>query len=263
MDTWDSAGKYESCMGRWSRVVAHEFIDWLRPASGLSWLDIGCGPGALSSVIVDRARPSLLAGLDTAVAYVAAAQRRFAGHPASFNAGDAQRLPFADGSFDRAVSGLNLNFLPDAATGVSEMRRVVRPGGAVALYVWDYAAGMQFIRLFWEAAAAADPSAEALGEARRFHLTNPDALRTLFAEASLDEIDIRPIEIATPFPTFDAYWESFLTGQGPANAYALSLTAEEQQTFRACLQDIAPRDEDGAVRLTATAWAVRGTVPAA
>ena len=262
MDAWDSAGKYENYMGRWSRIVAQEFIDWLQPSPGLSWLDIGCGPGALSSVIADQAHPGLLAGLDTAVAYVAAAQRRFAGHPALFTTGDAQQLPFADEAFERAVSGLNLNFLPDAATGVSEMRRVVRPEGSIALYVWDYAAGMQFLHLFWEAATAADPSAEGLGEARRFHVANPDALRSLFVEASLDEIDVRAIEVSTPFPTFDAYWESFLTGQGPANAYVHSLTAEKRQTFRACLQEIAPQEDDGAVRLTATAWAIRGTVPA-
>ena len=261
MDAWDSADRYENYMGRWSQAVARHFLDWLAPTAALSWLDIGCGPGALSSAVVDQARPGTLAGLDTSTAYVAAAQRRFAGHDTVFVSGDAQRLPFADATFDAAVSGLNLNFLPDAATGISEMRRVMRPGGTVALYVWDYAKGMQFIRLFWEAAKVADPAAGGADEGKRFLVSSPDALRTLFEDASLAEVDVRAIDIPTPFPSFAAYWDSFFAGQGPAAGYIHSLTEEQLREFRPRLEELVPVAADGSLELTARAWAVRGIVP--
>lgn len=261
MDAWDSADRYENYMGRWSQAVAIHFLDWLGLAEAFSWLDIGCGPGALSSAVVDRARPSSLAGLDTSTAYVAAAQRRFAGRNAIFVSGDALRLPFPDATFDAAVSGLNLNFLPDAATGISEMRRVVRRGRTVALYVWDYAKGMQFLRLFWDAAKLADPAAGGADEGKRFLVSSPDELRTLFENAPLTDVDVRAIDIPTPFPSFDAYWNSFLTGQGSAAGYIRSLTEQQLREFRPRLEDIAPVAADGSLELTARAWAIRGIVP--
>ena len=159
-----------------------------------------------------------------------------------FEAGDAQALPLADSAVDVAVSGLVLNFVPDPARALGEMARVVRPGGAVALYVWDYAGEMQLMRRFWDAATALDPSAEELDEGVRFPICRPEPLAALFADAGLEAVATRPIEVATVFADFDDYWSPFLGGQGPAPGYCMSLPrAAAGSAARAAAHDPARR----------------------
>jgi ubiquinone/menaquinone biosynthesis C-methylase UbiE len=165
---WTAGDSYEAYVGRWSRLVAREFIEWLRLPAQLRWLDVGCGTGALSETILACAAPAELLGIDPSEEFVAAASDRLQGKWARLQIGEARALPLEDAAFDVVVSGLVLNFVPTPATAVAEMRRVVRAGGTVALYVWDYAREMQMMRHFWNAAVALDPSARPLDEAERF-----------------------------------------------------------------------------------------------
>ena len=162
-------------------------------------------------------------------------------------------------SYDVAVSGLCLNFVPEPEQAVAEMVRAVRPGGTVATYVWDYAAGMEMIRYFFEAAAALRPEAAELDEGRRFPLCRPEALRQLFEGAGLRDVVTRAIEVPTVFESFEDYWEPFLGGQGPAPGYAASLDPDDLEALRRELRRRLPRSAGGAIALGARAWAVRGT----
>lgn len=161
-DAWLAGDRYESYIGRWSRLVAVRFIEWLDPAPDLHWLDVGCGTGALSVAILESAEPRAVQGLDPSAAFVSHAKAHVADSRASFEVGDAQALPFGAGIFDMAVSGLVLNFVSDQGAALQEMRRVVKPGGIAALYAWDYAARMEMVRYFWDGAIAQDASAEPL-----------------------------------------------------------------------------------------------------
>jgi SAM-dependent methyltransferase len=177
---------------------------------------------------------------------------------ARFAVGDARALPVPPAAFDATVSGLVLNFVPAPAAAVAEMARVTRPDGAVAAYVWDYAGEMQLMRHFWAAAAALDPAARELDEGRRFPLCRPAPLAALFGAAGLTAVAVRAIDVPTHFRDFDDYWTPFLGGQGPAPGYCLSLGEEQRARLRERLRAGLPVDPDGAIRLIARAWAVRG-----
>lgn len=226
---------------------------------GRRWLDVGCGTGALTSTILDRAEPASVEGVDPSEGYLKAARGRMDDERVIFHLGDALALPVPDRSVDAVVSGLVLNFVPDPSAAMIEAVRVARPGGTVAAYVWDYADGMQLMRAFWDAAVALDPSAAALDEGARFPLCRPEALHALFSAAGLAEVEVRPVDVATPFRDFDDYWSPFLGGQGPAPGYAVSLTHERREALRKRLRSSLPIRVDGSIELTARAWAVRGT----
>jgi SAM-dependent methyltransferase len=179
-----------------------------------------------------------------------------------FKTGDARELPFEEEEFDAAVSGLALNFIPDPAKALSEMRRAVRRGGTVAAYVWDYSGEMQLMRRFWEAAAALDPTAEKLDEGHRFPICKPERLQTLFTRAGLGDVQDRAIDVPTVFRDFDDYWTPFLGGQGPAPGYCVSLSEDKRAALRERLRAELAAEADGSIHLTARAFAVRGRRPA-
>ncbi len=257
-DTWVSGDAYEPYVGRWSRLVAREFLGWLAVAPGSYWLDIGCGTGALSQTILQVAAPAQVKGIDRSDGYVSYVQERVQDNRAHFAVEDAQALSDKPASFDAAVSGLMLNFIPQPERAVSEMARVVKPGGVVAAYVWDYAGKMQLMRHFWDAAAALDPNGFDLDEGRRFPLCQPDSLARLFRAAGLSEVAVRAIDIATDFRDFDDYWLPFLGGQGAAPSYAMSLSEAKRAALRERLRAALPFALDGSISLEARAWAVRG-----
>ena len=257
MDTWNQGDSYESYMGRWSRLLAHRFIDWLALPAGYDWLDVGCGTGALASAIAESAGPHRISGIDPSPGFIEEA-RRTLGESPDLRVGDAQELPFVENEFDASVSGLALNFIADPEIAVREMRRVTRGGGTVAAYVWDYGAGMEMIRKFWDAAVYLDPTVTSLDEASRFPLCREEALSQLFTESGLQEVRATALEITTTFQGFDDFWRPFLGGQGPAPSYVLSLDEPARLRLETRLRDDLPGE--GEINLTARAWAVGGTV---
>ena len=257
-DTWTTGAAYEPFVGRWSRLVAREFLAWLAVPPGGHWLDVGSGTGALSQVILETADPRAVKGIDRSEGFVAFARAQVLDERASFETGDAQALPVATADYDVAVSGLVLNFVPLPERMLAEMARAVKPGGTVALYVWDYAGKMQLLRHFWDAAAALDPAAVELDEGRRFPVCHPERLAELFRGAGLEGVETRPIDVPTHFRDFDDYWQPFLGGQGPAPGYAMALSEERRAALREHLRAALPTAIDGTIPLVARAWAVRG-----
>lgn len=257
---WGSGDAYEKYMGRWSRQIAPRFLDWLSPASDEEWLDIGCGTGALSSAILTKCAPRRVVGADTSDAFVAVAlsqirDSRF--HPCT---GNATALPFDDDEFTIAVSGLVLNFIKDSEKAISEMARVVRPGGLVALYVWDYAGHMQIMRYFFDAAAESDIRARDFDDGVKAPICRPRPLSSLFTRMGLVEIDVQGIDIPTAFADFDDYWTPFLGGTGSAPKYYASLTSDAQNQLRDAVRRRLPTGPDGEILLAVRAWAVKGRV---
>jgi SAM-dependent methyltransferase len=257
-DTWSSGDAYEPYVGRWSRLVARKFLDWLGVTLGSHWLDVGCGTGALSQTILQVAAPAQVKGIDRSEGYVAHAKEHAPDPRATFEVGDAQALGLETASYDAAVSGLVLNFIPQPERAVNEMTRVVRSGGIVACYVWDYAGRMQLMRHFWDAAEALDPNAFELDEGRRFPLCQPKPLTELFQSTGLKNVEVRAIDIPTDFKDFDDYWSPFLGGQAPAPGYAMSLSEERRAALRERIRARLPFAPDGSIPLVARAWAVRG-----
>lgn len=257
-DKWSAGDAYEPYVGRWSRLVAADFLDWLSVPTDARWLDVGCGTGALSETILGRTSPRQVTGVDPTEGFIAFARSRLLDPRIEFRIGDARALPVQDGAFDAAVGGLMLNFVPEPDKALADMRRAVRPGGTVAVYVWDYAGEMQLMRRFWDAAVALDPAASKLDEGRRFPLCRPEALNALFAEAGFADTETRSIDVATVFQDFDDYWTPFLGGQGPAPGYCISLSETKRETLREKLRAELPKAADGSIHLKARAFAARG-----
>jgi len=231
-EVWASGDFYEVYVGRWSRLVAQEFLRWLAFPENSQWLDVGSGTGILSQTILATANPGKLKGIDRSERFVEFARKQVSHPNIEFEVGDAQGLPVGSETYDAAVSGLVLNFVHQPNQMVSEMKRAVRKGGTVALYVWDYARKMQFMRHFWNAAAALDPDAHDLDEGRRSPICNPQPLTELFQDAGLSEIETCPIDISTDFRDFDDFWSPFLGAQGPAPSYTMSLSDERRSQLR-------------------------------
>jgi SAM-dependent methyltransferase len=209
--------------------------------------------------VLAQAEPASVEGVDTSEAFVEFAAAHVTDPRASFAVADAQVLDRPDASFDAVASSLVLNFLPDPAAGAAEMRRVVRPGGVVAGYVWDYAGEMQLMRRFWDAAAELDPAAAELDEGIRMSGCNPADLEALFSGAGLAAVETRAIDVPTVFADFDDYWSPFEGGQGPAPGYCVSLPADRRAALRERLRQTLQTGPDGSISLIARAWAVRGT----
>jgi SAM-dependent methyltransferase len=257
-DHWARGDAYEPYVGRWSRIVAHEFIHWLDLPKGHAWLDVGCGTGALTQTILQMAEPSKVKGLDRSEGFIEYASARVQDPRVDFETADAQSLPVDDKSYDAAVSGLVLNFVPKPEVMISEMTRASRR--LVAVYVWDYGEGMQMMRHFWNAAAALEPEAAKLDEGPRFVVCQPEPLKALFESQGLKDVQVRPIDVPTVFKDFDDYWLPFLGGQGPAPTYAMSLSEEHRAALRDKIRTNLTVAKDGSIPLSARAWAVKGNL---
>lgn len=257
MDRWNGGTDYDVFMGRWSRLVAGEFVDGLDLAPGLRWLDVGCGTGALLEAVVEGARPSSVWGVDTSEEFTAAAGLHLGGK-ANVRVADGENLPFDDEDFDVVVSGLALNFIPDPLAAASEWRRVTKPGGVVSAYVWDYSEGIEFLRRFWDTAIELNPDARQLDEALRFSMCRPNRLVALFEAAGLESVEEGAVEVETEFEDFGDYWRPFLLGQGPAPSYVASLDEESRNRLEERLGEIMVAEFNGSIRLRARAWTVKG-----
>jgi SAM-dependent methyltransferase len=258
-DTWERGNPYEQYVGRWSRRIAAPFLSWLNTPPGLRWVDVGCGTGALCAAIADLCAPASVIGVEPSEGFLQMAKSHL-GEQVSFYPGSATAIPLPDAAADVVVSGLVLNFVQDPPAAMAEFSRVCGKAGIVAAYVWDYAGKMELMRHFWDAAVRTNPDAAKLDEGPRFPLCHPDALGKLFDQARLQGVEVRAIDVPTPFQNFDDYWQPFLGGQGPAPAYAMSLDEPARARLREGLKAALPIQADGSIMLTARAWAVRGTV---
>lgn len=250
-DKWAAGATYEGFMGRWSRQLAPRFVSWLRIPGSVHWLDV--------NAICSHADPASVLGCDPAEPFINCARRHSSGLRSSFVVAGSGALPSRADNDGSVTSLLALNFFPDPEAAVHERRSLAGTQGAVSACVWDYGGKMEFLRSFWDAAAAVDSTARELDEGTRFPLCRPEALADLFRAGGLGDVRCEPIEIPTEFASFDDYWRPLLGGTGPAPSYVASLDADRRTTLARRLEQSLPRGTGGTIALTARAWAVRGT----
>jgi ubiquinone/menaquinone biosynthesis C-methylase UbiE len=252
------ADVYDRHIGRYGRELAQELIKFAEVHAGQRALDVGCGPGALTRQLVALLGTAQVAAIDPSPAFVQACQDRLPGVSAQVAAAEA--LPFADGVFDRTLAQLVVNFMTDAEAGVREMCRVARSGGVVAAAVWDYGGQMTLLRRFWESAAALDPAAADLDEARSMRYCSPDELEALWMGAGLEHVIVSDVVVTAGYESFEDLWEPLEWGVAPSGAYVASLPPDHRARLKATFQErLGAGDEP--FRLGARAWLATGQVP--
>lgn len=249
--TFDVAAEaYDRFMGRYSSQLAPQLAELADVHGGQRVLDVGCGPGALTAELVRRVGAESVTAVDPSAPFVAAAKAR---HPAvEVLQASAERLPFDDDAFDAALAQLVVHFMTDAVAGLRELARVTRPGGVVAACVWDHAGERSPLAGFWQAARGLDPGVQdesLLAGAREGHL------RELFVEAGLESVEEATVEASVELPSFEAWWEPFTLGVGPAGAYTGSLDDGARSRLRERCRELLPPPP---FTLHTTAWAARG-----
>jgi SAM-dependent methyltransferase len=254
---YDDAAGYERYMGHWSRLAGDVFLQWLAPPKGLRWIDIGCGNGAFTELIVERCAPAAVSGIDPSEAQIAYARARPGARLAEFRKGDAMALPFADASFDAAVMGLVIFFVPDPTKGAAEMVRVVRPGGIVATYVWDILNGG-----FPLDPIQAEMRAMGLTPVLppRSDVTPIDVLRDLWTGSGLGAVEARPITVERTFADFEEFWTTSLLGASIRPTVA-AMSPDDVERLKAQLRARMKADAAGRITYPARANAVKGRVP--
>jgi SAM-dependent methyltransferase len=248
---------YERFMGPWTRAVGAVFLDWLAIPEGQRWLDIGCGTGVFTELILEKAAPSKIVAIDPAPAQIFFARGKPAAARADFRIADAESLPFDEAGFDVVASALALNFIPEREKAVAEMRRVTRPGGCVAGYVWDLcgplAATRHVVNVLREMEAKVAPIPGVKS-------TRLEALGPLFEQAGLVDVELRAIEVELTYPDFDAYWRRFTENPTPASLFVRDLPPAGQEVFRSKVSASLPAAPDETITFSARANGVKGFV---
>jgi ubiquinone/menaquinone biosynthesis C-methylase UbiE len=253
---FDDGAAYERMMGTWSRLAGAIFLDWLAPRSGLRWIDVGCGNGAFTELLVERCAPAEVQGIDPSEGQLAFARTRHTARVAEFRQGDAMALPFSARSFDAAVMALVIFFVPDPAKSVSEMVRVVRPGGLIAAYAWDLPGGgfpLEPIHTEMRAMGVAPlrpPSAD---------ISRMEALRDLWTSVGLDAVDTTEILVQRTFADFDDFWSTSMLGSSARSAVA-AMPPGEAELLKTRVRARLPADAAGRIVCGARANAVMGRV---
>ena len=253
-----SGDAYDAFMGRYSRPLAVAFADAAGVVASQSALDVGCGPGALTGVLIDRLGAHAVSAFDPSDPFVAECAAR---HPGvDVRLGRAEAIPFDDAQFDHALAQLVLHFVTDPERAAGELRRVVRPAGVVAACVWDFAAGMEMLRCFWDAALAVDPGAP--DEARTMRFGRAGEIAELLDTAGLADIVETTLSVSSSYESFDELWAGFLAGIGPAGSFCVTLGDEQRAAVR---NELFHRvgSPAGSFSLAATARCARGRVPLA
>jgi SAM-dependent methyltransferase len=253
-----SAGAYDRHVGRYGERLASLLVGIAGLEPEMHAIDVGCGPGALTQALVGRLGTASVRAADPSEPFVEACRARLPG--VEVVVAPAEALPFADGSFDAALSQLAVNFMPDAETGVREMARVTRTGGVVAACVWDYAGEMTLLRAFWDAAREVDPQRAALAdEGVVMRWCGDGELAELWRDAGLRAVRTCPLVVSATYADFDDLWSPFPTGIAPSGAFCASLEPARRDALRDAYRRRLGVGE-GAFELNARAWAVAGTV---
>ena len=236
----------------------HYFLQWLGAPGKKSWIDIGCGTGGLTELIANTCEPDSIIGVDMAEGFIEIARDRV--KEADFRVESADKLSLPNDSVDYVVSALVLNFVPDAQSVLNEMARVTRPGGIVALYVWDYAGHMQIMRNFFDTAILFDERSADFDDGKNAPICRPTPLINAFGSADLVDVSIKALDIPTAFKNFDDYWSPILGGVGSAPKYCVSLDEPIRNKIKNSLQEKLPTGPDGEILLAARAWTIKGMV---
>lgn len=254
---FDDGAVYERMMGKWSGLIGAAFIDWLSPPPNLRWIDIGCGNGAFSQLLVDHCAPMAVEGVDPSEGQLAFARERLATPVAKFRQGDAMALPFADGTFDAAVMALVVFFIPEPAKGVSEMARVLRPGGLAAAYVWDLVSGggpSEAVTIQMRDMGFAPPKPP------RAEASTPEGLHALWTQAGFADLDACVVRTRRAFADFDDYWSTMIVAPNIAPKLATMTLADVSQ-LKTRVREQVPIDSSGRVSIEARANAIVGRRP--
>lgn len=254
---FDDGAAYERMMGRWSRLAGEIFLDWLAPPSDLRWIDVGCGNGAFTELLVERCAPATVHGIDPSEGQLAFARTRPAARVAQFRQGDAMAQPFPDDTFDVAVMALVIFFVPDPAKGVAEMVRVVCPGGTVAAYAWDMLGGgfpLDVMQVEMRALGVTPPLPPSVSASRI------DAMRDLWTGAGLDAVETREITVQRTFADFDDLWTTSRMGASVGPTIA-AMASGEVELLKARMRARLPADPTGRITYSARANAVKGRGP--
>ena len=244
-----AADAYDRYMGKYSRLLSPQLADFAGVRSGHRVLDVGCGPGALTAELVARVGASAVAAVDPSESFVAAARDR---HPGvEVVRASAEKLPFPGRSFDAVLAQLVVHFMADPRIGLAEMGRVTRQEGVIAACVWDHA-GQGPLELFWRAARQLDPGVD---DESRLPGVREGHLAELFEAAGLEQVEATVLWVSLAHPTFEAWWEPFTKGVGPAGSFLAGLNADQQVELRERCRALVP---EAPFVVTARAWAARG-----
>jgi ubiquinone/menaquinone biosynthesis C-methylase UbiE len=249
---------YERLMGRWSRLAGESFIDWLGLPGGLRWLDVGCGNGAFTDVLIARCAPAAVSGIDPSPEQLGYARERGNVNGASFQLGDAHALPFADQSYDVAAMALVIAFLNEPAKAIAEMARVVRPGGWAAAYMWDIPGGGVPIHPLYAALRAMGVTAILPPSSQASEL---QAMRQLWQQAGLESVETSVVRIPVRFADFEDFWACASLPVGPQGKLIHRMPPAQREDLRTLVRERLPIAPDGTIAYQAVANAVKGRVP--
>ena len=249
---------YDRLMAPWSRAAGKEFLDWLALPADLRWLDVGCGTGAFTELVLEQSGPRHVSAVDPAQDQIAYASTKAAARRVNFRLAEAEKLPFADGEFDVAAMALVITFVPEPERAMAEMKRVVKPGGVLGTYVWDFLGKGNTQQPLREAVEAMGIQVQATPGHVHSRL---ESLRTIFANAGLEAVSVRPIEIEVSYPDFDAYWTAQTGFANTVVQHMRKMTEAQIEELKAHLRERLPRDKSGRIVYKAWANAAKGRVP--
>jgi trans-aconitate methyltransferase len=253
-ESWNDATAYDSYVGRWSRLISADFLQWLQPQMNLNWLEVGCGTGSLTSEIVSRALPQRLLAIDKSDAYLASARSHIISPQVVLSNIDLGELPIE--KFDYITSGLVLNFLSAVEAKIECMLRYLKPGGSISAFVWDYAGHYQPMRIFWDAAKELNESAGKFDAGLKYPLCTQSNLTALFEGANLSNIRFTKIERIATFRDFDDYWLPIASAQGSVTDFLNTLGENKKEDLRALLKKRLPIALNGEIKLILSALAI-------
>jgi ubiquinone/menaquinone biosynthesis C-methylase UbiE len=250
--------EYDNFMGRWSRQVASQFLDWIQPGQNLSWLDVGCGAGMLAQTVARNCAPSIVTGADPLEKSITAAKQHPDNKGIRFEVGDAQDLPFEDSTFDAVVSGLMIKFVPNKVKAIGEMKRVARPGSVIALYDWDMDSNMNTTRHFWGAVADIIPERMEDRATNRTPMTGIDSIAQIFEAASVTKVQQNTISFTTQFRDLEDYWQPITKNSQNVGRFYQTMTEDQRNAVRERLKQTLPFAKDGSISFESRAVAVKG-----